>query len=375
MATVNNALIIGGGIGGLSAAIALRNAGIDVELVEINKEWTVYHVGIVVQGNAIRAMVALGIGERCVAAGFPYDGLEFRDLHDNLLADFHGVPLAGPNYPTDLGLTRPALHEVLSSTAAQLGVKLRLGVTFSELHSTDRNVQVRFTDGTAGEYDVVIGADGVNSKVREHLFGAARKPKYTGQGVWRYNVPRPPELTRARMCVGLDYGKCGFIPLTQDTGYVLLVQAEPESLRIPDDQLAPEFRKRLARCTGTMAKLRDQIVDSHMVVYRPLRSLFMPAPWYRDRIVLLGDAVHATTPHMGQGAAQAMEDAVVLGDLLARDEPVGQLFDEYVRRRYERCKFVYDASVQIGEWEQHPSSEADPTGLTAKLMKTLVAPI
>lgn len=375
MPVVKRALIVGGGIGGLSAALALRKAGIEVDLVEINREWTVYHVGIVVQGNAIRAMAELGIADRCVAAGFPYDGVEFRDLNDNLLADIHGIPLAGPHYPSDLGLTRPALHQVLSSAAVEAGTRVRLGVTFAELRESDRNVEVRFTDGSTREYDLVVGVDGVNSKLRDHLFGDTLKPKFTGQGVWRYNVPRPPELDRARLYMGLEGGKCGFIPLTPDTGYVMLVQAEAPDMRIPDDQLAPEFRKRLARCTGAMAKLRDQIVDSRLVVYRPLKALFMPAPWYRGRVLLIGDAVHATTPHMGQGAAQAMEDAVVLGELLGREEPLTELFDAFMRRRFERCKFVCEASIQIGEWEQHPTPDADPAGLTAKLMPTLAAPI
>lgn len=375
MGRVRKALVVGGGIGGLSAAIALRRAGIDVDLVEIHTKWTVYHVGIVVQGNFIRAMVALGIADECVAAGFPYDGVEFRDLQGNLLADIHGIKLAGPSYPSDLGLTRPALHEVLSRNAIKVGTNVRLGVTFNEIRQFDDRVEVSFTDGTTGTYDVVIGADGVNSKVRQTIFGEEFKPKYTGQGVWRYNVPRPPELNRAVMYSGLPTGKCGFIPLTQDTGYVFLVQAEPEDLRIPEDQLAPEMRKRLASCTGVMAQLRDQIVDSHLVVYRPLRALFMPPPWYRGRVILIGDAAHAVTPHMGQGAAQATEDAVVLGELLARDEPIGDLFEAFMRRRYERCKFVFDASIQMGEWEQHPTPDADPTGLTAKLMPTLAAPI
>jgi 2-polyprenyl-6-methoxyphenol hydroxylase-like FAD-dependent oxidoreductase len=255
------------------------------------------------------------------------------------------------------------------------GVKVRLGVTFTELNLSEHTVSVRFTDGTASDYDVVVGADGLYSKVRAALFGESLKPAYTGQGVWRYNVPRPQELTRAMMYMGLDAGKCGFIPLTQDTGYVLLVQAEPKNLRIPQDQLAPEYRKRLSRCTGIMAKLREQITDSHLVVYRPLEALFMPQPWHRGRVVLIGDAVHATTPHMGQGAAQAMEDAVVLGELLAREAPIQNLFAEFMRRRYERCKVVFDSSVQLGEWEQHPSPDADPAGLTAKLFTTLAAPI
>lgn len=375
MAKVKKALIVGGGIGGLSAAIALRKNGIEVDLVEINQQWTVYHVGIVVQGNAVRAMAALGIAEKCIKAGFQYSGLLFRDLDDNVIADIPGIKLAGPDYPSDLGLTRPALHEVLTKSAIGAGAKVRLGVTFTELRQSEDKVTVAFTDGTTRDYDVVIGADGLRSKVREVLFGNAVRPKPTGQGVWRYNVPRPKEMDRAVIHVGLATGKCGFIPLTEDTGYVLLVQAEPINERLPDDKLAELFRARLARCTGSMARLRDQIVDSSMVVYRPLDALFLPAPWYRGRVVLMGDAVHATTPHVGQGAAQAMEDAVVLGDVLSRDAPIESQLQEFMRRRYERCKVVYESSLQIGEWEQRPTPDADSPALMARLIASLGEPI
>src|SRR5262245_3429850 len=182
MTAVKKVLIIGGGVGGLSTAIALRRRGIEVDIAEINKAWTVYHVGIVVQGNAIRAMAALGIADKCVAAGFPYDGVVFRDLNENVLADIHGIPLAGPQYPSDLGLTRPALHKVLSETALELGTKVKLGVTFSSFTQSADKVSVTFSDGERGDYDVMVGADGVFSKVRSALFGDELKPKFTGQG-------------------------------------------------------------------------------------------------------------------------------------------------------------------------------------------------
>ncbi len=375
MTAVNKVLIVGGGIGGLSAAIGLRRAGIDVDLVEIKKEWTVYHVGVVIQGNAIRALAALGIAEKCVDAGFPYDGLEFCDLEGHVLMDIHGIPLAGPNLPSDLGLARPALHRVLSESALQLGTKVRLGVSFTDITEGGKKASVAFTDGSRSDYDLVIGADGVFSKTRKLLYGDKYVPAFTGQCVWRYNLTRPPEMTRAAMFVGLEGGKCGYIPLSKDTCYALLVQAESSDWRLPEEQLASIFRARLARCTGLMARLRDQITDSSLVVYRPLEAVFVSAPWHRGRIVMLGDAVHATTPHMGQGAAQAIEDAVVLGELLARDEPLADLLARYSARRYERCKFVFEASLQIGEWEQHPGPDANPMGLTAKLMPTLAAPI
>jgi 2-polyprenyl-6-methoxyphenol hydroxylase-like FAD-dependent oxidoreductase len=375
MARVGKLLIVGGGIGGLAAAIAARRAGVDVDLVEIQRDFKVYHVGIIVQSNFIRAMAALGIADEAIAVGYPQTGLLFQDLHGHVLMDIRGIPLAGPNYPTDLGMARPALHAVLVAAAQRLGARLRLGTTFTTLTQSPDHVAVTFSDGTTGRYDMAVGADGIHSKVREILFGDRVTPRFTGQGVWRYNIPRPPGLTRTVMCMGLEGGKCGAVPLTQATAYVLLVQAEPGNPRHPSEHLAEIFRSRLAACTGLMAEMREQIVDSSLVVYRPLHAVLLPAPWHQGRVVLLGDAAHATTPHLGQGAAQAVEDAVVLGDLLARGESPPQLMKSYMQRRYERCRLIAESSVQIGEWEQRPTPDADPIGLTKKMLQVVAAPI
>jgi 2-polyprenyl-6-methoxyphenol hydroxylase-like FAD-dependent oxidoreductase len=291
------------------------------------------------------------------------------------VAEIPGIPMAGPNYPTDLGMGRPALHKILSEAALAAGTNVRLGVTFSEIQQRENSAMVTFTDGTTDEYDLVIGADGVHSKVRSAVFGNEAQPQFTGQGVWRYNVERPAEVDYAFLCVGLEAGKCGFIPLSQDTGYVLLVQAEPGNPHHPDDKLADIMRERMAACTGMMASLRDRITDSSLVIYRPLEALLMPAPWHKGRVLLIGDAAHATTPHLGQGAAQAVEDGVVLGELLARDEPLPQLLDEFMRRRFERCKFIVEGSLQLGEWEMRPTPDADAPGLTRKMIGLMAQPI
>jgi 2-polyprenyl-6-methoxyphenol hydroxylase-like FAD-dependent oxidoreductase len=377
MAAVAKVLIVGGGIGGLSTAIALSRAGIEAEVAEIQREWQIYQVGIVVQANFIRAMAALGIADQAVAAGFPYDGLVFQDLHGNVLQRLRGDRLAGPQYPAHLGMTRPALHQVLFDAATAAGARLRLGTTFRHLQSQDEHVQVEFSDGTRGDYDLVIGADGIYSQVRAHLFGTRYRPRFTGQGTWRCSVERPPEVNYSFFCMGegLPFGKCGFIPLTQQSGYVWLVQSEPGNPRHPPERLAEIFRQRLAACTGVMGAMREQIRDSARVVYRPLEALLMPPPWYRGRILLIGDAAHTTTPHLGQGSAQAVEDAVVLGELLQRDAPLGVLLEEFMLRRFERCRFIVESSLQLGEWEQTPVPTADPVGLTSRMLETVAAPI
>ena len=124
MARVNKVLIVGGGIGGLSLASGLRNRGIEVELVEVKKEWTVYGVGIIQQCNVIRAMAQLGLVDRFLDAGFAYEGMGLYTSAGELLQMLPGARAAGPEYPANLGISRLALHKVLSSTAEEKGTRI-----------------------------------------------------------------------------------------------------------------------------------------------------------------------------------------------------------------------------------------------------------
>lgn len=375
MSHIRKALVVGGGIGGLSAAIALRKAGVAVEVIELHPVSRVYHVGIVVQANCLRAMAQLGVADAAVAAGFPYRGLRVCDKQGHVKAELSGARLAGDDYPSNLGLTRPALHQVLHDAVAASGATLRLGLTFSHIDQTAEKVFVQFTDGTSGEYDLVVGADGVYSKVREAVFGEHYKPRFTGQGVWRYNLPRPKDLLWAHMFEGKIGGKAGYVPLTEDSLYVLSVVEEPGNPFFDPDTLAAQFQQRLEGYGGLIPELSQQITDNSLVVYRPLEALLMPAPWYRGRVLLIGDAAHATTPHMGQGAAQAVEDAVVLGELCGSGLPTQAVLEAFMARRFERCKFICEGSVQIGEWEQRPTPGADFAGLLATMLRVVAEPI
>ena len=200
-------------------------------------------------------------------------------------------------------------------------------------------------------------------------------PKFTGQGVWRYNIPRQEGLEWAVLYKGKKGGTAGYIPLDPKTMYVFMVNEEPGNPRFPVETQADELRKRLEGYGGYMATVRDQIVDPSLVVYRPLEAIIMPAPWYKGRVALIGDAVHSATPHLGQGAAMAVEDAVVLGEELGKDGPVEGALERFMARRFERAKFVGESSIQLGEWEQRPTPEADPIGLYRKVLTRLAEPI
>jgi 2-polyprenyl-6-methoxyphenol hydroxylase-like FAD-dependent oxidoreductase len=375
MATLGKVLVVGGGIGGLSAALSLKQRGIDVEVVELREDWKVYHVGIVVQGNFIRAMAALGVAEAAVAAGFPVEGVKVLDVAGNVKAEFPSMNIGGPGLPGDLGLTRPALHKVLTDAVTQRGIPVRLGVTCRQVVDRGEHVDVEFSDDSKAAYGLVIAADGAYSGLRRQLFGDRYTPTFTGQGVWRYNIRRPKDMHWSHIHKGRPGGTAGFMPLTEDTMYVFYVGAESGNPHFPEATLADELRRRLEGYGGQIPAIRDQIVDPSLVVYRPLEPAIVKERWFKGRVALLGDSAHSATPHMGQGAAMAVEDAVVIGEELAKDRDVPAALERYWQRRYDRVMFVGGSSIQLGEWEQRPTPDANPVALMQKVLQRVAEPI
>lgn len=376
---VERVLVVGGGIGGLSATIALRRAGVEVDVVELNPRWDVYGVGIIQPANAIRALDALGLAEQAVAQGFKMVGSRFHTSQGDLIAEIPAEPLLGPKYPPMNGITRPRLHAIFQEAAKSSGADIRLGYTVASIAQDADGVDVAFTDDSIGRYDLVIGADGLSSLVRRTVFPDAPAPEYTGQVVWRYNVPRPAELDWLHMFVGAN-GKAGFVPLSPELMYVLLIEnVDAANVSLPAGGLAATMRERLAEFGGPVADVRDTyILDDADVVYRPVESLLVPVPWHRGRVVLIGDAAHATSPHVGQGAAMAIEDALVLVDeVTSTDGTVDDALARFMERRFERADLIWRISRQIGQWEidhaQPP--EADFVGLTIQSIHATAAPI
>jgi 2-polyprenyl-6-methoxyphenol hydroxylase-like FAD-dependent oxidoreductase len=370
--SVSRALVVGGGIGGLSATLALRRRGVDVDVAEINPEWSVYGVGIIQPGNALRALDALGLAQDAIAQGFPMEGSRFHLANGTVLADLPGHRVAGPEYPPMNGITRSRLHVLLTDAVKASGADVRLGVTVDAVGGG----HVAFSDGSVGDYDLVVGADGIHSRVRSLVFGEDLQAEWTGQVCWRINVPRPPELSGIWMFMGTD-GKAGLVPLAPDLAYMLLIeQPPPGGERVPDDRLAATLRERLAEFGGVIGHLRDEhVVRDEDVVLRSVMAVFVERPWYRDRVVLIGDAAHATSPHVGQGAAMAIEDALVLAEEVTGDGPLDAALERFMERRYERCKVVCDISRQIGTWEIERRYDADFAGLTRESIMVTAEPI
>src|ERR1700730_18433727 len=331
MSADRHVLIVGGGIGGLSTAIGLGRIGIRAEVVEIKKTWAIYGVGIIQPGNAIRAYKALGVADLCLERGFVYKRQRHYDADGNMIGERTMPAIAGLDVVGHCGIPRPVLHDILVSSARANGAAIRTGVTIAALRDSRDGVEVDFTDGSAGRYDMVIGADGTYSKIREMVFGDVYRPRFSGQGCWRFTTEKPPEMDWSCAFHGLN--KAGLIPLTQASMYMFLTTSEPGNPWMPEDRLHELMRVRLHGHGGLAGEIRERIRNPGHVVYKTMETLLVQPPWHRGRVLLIGDAARTTTPHHAQGAAMAVEDAVIQPDLLRSDGSLEDVLEQFVERR------------------------------------------
>ena len=214
----------------------------DVEIIEKDPSWKVYGVGIIQQSNVIRAMDALGLLDHYLGAAFGFDFVEV--YLPNGTRSLNSLPQLIEGRPANLGIARPALHKVLGDRTIAAGARVRLGVTAPQIRDDGTSVEVRFSDGTQGTFDLVIGADGVHSETRRLVAPSAPAPEFTGQSVWRYNFPRPPELDCLRAYEG-PMG-VGLVPLSESLMYMFVTTPEPGNPRYERNGLAAAMRAKLS---------------------------------------------------------------------------------------------------------------------------------
>lgn len=368
------ALIIGGGIGGMATAIALRQRDIPVDLIEIGPEWKAYGAGITITGPTLRAFRDLGLFDAIAKAGFFSKGGRLYLYDGTLLSETANIPIE-PGLPAAGAIMRPELHRIMSNKVRALGVDVRIGITVEQFEQDADGVDVTFSDGSARRYAVVVGADGIYSKTRKMLFPDAGEPIYTGQMSWRVVAPRPADMKVTHFFFGHKHIG-GINPCSQDEVYAFILHPEPDPHRVPDDQKAAFLRGIMADFGGSMGAVRDGIGPDSSIVQRPFEYFFQPRPWHKGRVVLIGDAVHATTPHLASGAGTAVEDGLVLADELAKaNGDVPAALKAFTERRYDRCKFVVDTSVGIAKLQLEGGSAEEVSKRMGQAMQKLAEPI
>jgi len=364
MSSVKSALIVGAGIAGCSCAITLARQGVAVTLVEKQAEWRFQSSGIFVYSNGLAALREVGVLDEILAAGFGIqDG-------KNIYLDHQGIPIVdvyypsiGGNVPPILGIKRADIHRILSARLDSLGVEIRLGTTVNALEPGDGGHPARacLSDGTDGEYDLVIGADGIRSDIRAQVFPEIQ-PRNTGFGVWRSVHDRPADLDAKYMMMGIGK-RMGIMPISNDKLYIFGTVPEPTEHWYPREEWPAIMREKFAEFQGPVRQFLDQVSPQTEVLYTVVEEVAAPLPWHNGRILLIGDAAHASTPFMGQGGAMAVEDAVVLARMLSEEfDEVPQLLQRFGQRRHPMCKFVQDASRKVGE----AGADENPESCTAR---------
>lgn len=377
MAKTKRALVVGGGIGGMVAAIALAKRGIAVHVIEAARREDQLGTGINLQNNALRALAEVGLLDDCMAEGFPWSTITNRKADNGEIINSVSMPWPKlPGIPDAMGIMRTDFAEILARNATAAGVKISYQTKVSELSQDADGVSVTLTDGSSDRADLLIAADGVFSQIRKMVFGEEYKTRYAGQGVWRFTIPRPQSLDGFTMFRTQDGVSLGFLPLAPSKAYWFMLESTEEPLWVPPEKAADMLTERFE--VFGVTEVRDTIPlmqQGWHVSFRPFDILLMPAPWHRERVVLVGDSAHALTPQLTSGGGMAIEDAVVLADELGKNDSIDAALEAYSERRYDRVKKVFDCSLRICEIEKARSNDgAEGTRVLIEGFQHLSAP-
>ncbi|AHG90286.1 monooxygenase FAD-binding protein [Gemmatirosa kalamazoonensis] len=343
--SVGRVAIIGGGIGGLTAAIALRQRGIDAHVFEAASALGTAGAGLWISPNAMQLLQRLDLAGAVIAAGVPLGRAEVHDAERGLLQrlDFSdasqrfGVPT--------VAILRHRLHAIL---AARLpNDRLHVGAPCVSV-TTTHGVRAHLADGRTIDADLLVGADGLRSVVREYVSPGVA-PRYSGQTSVRgvASLALPPSLAGVSREIWAPGRRFGFSAVAPGEVYWFATFDAPPGIAEPPAESAHHLHALFDRFPPPVSDLIETTDDARLV-RTDLHDLPRLATWHRGRVALLGDASHATTPNLGQGAAQAIEDAWVLADRLARSVSVEAALREYEAIRKPKARFVVDRSWQVG---------------------------
>ena len=368
-------LIVGAGTAGMAAAITLRRLGMDIDLIDVNPNWGALGAGLTITGPTLRALHQLGVYPDMAGEAYVGEGIQVCDTQGNPLRTLATpMPADSPTLSSG-GIMRPTLHGILARHVRAGGTPIRLGLSVEALVQDASGVDVTFSDASRGRYDIVLGADGVFSRVRGLIFPDAPKPTYTGQSCWRLFLARPAGISRRTYFLGGPH-KVGFTPVSATHMYMFLLERTPQVF-IEPAQFHSELAKRLEGYGGPLAAIRQSLgaQDNPAINFRPLEAFILPAPWYQGRVLLIGDSAHPTTPQLASGAGMGIEDALVLAEEFALADRVEQVYARFMERRLARCRLVTECSMELGRLEQARAPVEAQTAVVERALLALSEPI
>jgi 2-polyprenyl-6-methoxyphenol hydroxylase-like FAD-dependent oxidoreductase len=342
-------IIIGAGIGGLTTAIALAKKGIDADVYEQADRIKEVGAGIWVAPNGLKIYEKLGIVGDITSAGQTLEKISVVDLNLRPMSTVDGSKVRAKHKYSTLAIHRAALQKILASYVPES--RIALGKKLKSYRQTEHSIVAEFEDGTSAEADFLINATGIRSIARERIEPSSTL-RYSGQTCWRYVTKFDlPEAAASEMYeiwgeqkgLRAAYSKIGdaqvygYITNYQPAGGTDDRQTVKEDLLNLCADFPPIVRDLIRSCDA------DAIIRTDLFDFKPIRQ------WTDGRLALIGDAAHATTPNLGQGACQAIEDAYVIADELHSNADVGEAFKNYQSKRIKKATYITNLSWQFAQ--------------------------
>ncbi|SMC65444.1 FAD-dependent monooxygenase [Moheibacter sediminis] len=342
--------IIGAGIGGLTVGIMLKKQGFEVEIYEAADSVRGIGAGIGLASNAIKALEYLGLDKEVISIS--------NHLRDFTICDEKGKTILAAdterikkNYDTDnYAIHRADLHQFLSTKISS--EKIHLNKKLKNFIQNKDEIKLEFEDGTKQSVDFLIGADGVNSKVRQLLIPNS-EPRFAGYWCWRATVDHNFEGLHKSTEVWGKNGRFGITPLKGNRIYwyaCINSDMTDDVKNYKLDNLKKSFKDYFPFLKEVLNLTKEENLISTPIVD------LAPIPQYSfGNVLLMGDAAHATTPNMGQGACMALEDVAVLQDELIKND-INTAFINFEKRRLKRTHYITKTSWRAGKVAQSDNS-------------------
>lgn len=351
--------IVGAGLAGLAAAVAASAAGAQVDVFEAEARLATPPAHLDVVPGLLRDLVALGVGERCVRLGFPYRGIAVVDPAGRPGFEIATPPLAGERWPAALGIGYAVLLQVLHDAAAAQGARLHWGRPVARVETTPAGARVFDASGRAwhGDLALLAGARDVAGLALPLAAPSTRLPQR-----WDHVLlPRPRGLDRSTWVVGPGRHKALLVPVDA-------MRAGLAVLREPHEpKTAAALQAHLGAAGPVLAALAAHLAADTPVVARPVASGLVAGDWHDGALLRIGSSAHQLPPHFGQAAAQCVEDATVLRELLAAGLPREALLRRFMQRRAARAAHVHAVATQAAHWDLHPEPATDLPALARRL--------
>lgn len=341
------AIIIGGGIGGLTAAIALKQKGIDFEIFEAAPELHPVGAGIWLGGNAMNVYEKLGIASAIKANSYYQKQIFIKDYRGTVLQRVDNEIIRRKYGSGTQSIHRAALQQIL---ATEVSSKLNLGKNCTAVFHNENGVTVHFEDGTQANGDFVIGADGIRSAIRENYVVNATY-RYSGQTCWRaivnMQLPENEQHESAEVWGYTNGLRASYSQVDKNQVYFWITKSMQPGSGFGNMEALKLIKEWLRPFSSSVMQTVVSNIQPELLIHSDLYDFKPVSKWHKGKIVLLGDAAHATTPNLGQGASQAIEDAYVLAACISNVQNLEEAFALYQSKRIKRVKKIVNISWQL----------------------------